>query len=179
MFGIKGTTLFLQILTENGLLVGCALLLAWLLIEITIIPVSRLLEYPFTYTSFDFWLSAGIWVILPILTSIYPFVKYNYASPVSSIRDATQSKRTVHTRILFLFIQYIFTFLLISLSLYFNKQLSLLLHTQPGFRIENVLIAKLGYESESAMPREKWQEAREAMWQRRHELWEALAQCPL
>lgn len=75
MFGIKGTTLFLQILTENGLLVGCALLLAWLLIEITIIPVSRLLEYPFTYTSFDFWLSAGIWVILPILTSIYPFVK--------------------------------------------------------------------------------------------------------
>lgn len=101
MFGIKGTTLFLQILTENGLLVGCALLLAWLLIEITIIPVSRLLEYPFTYTSFDFWLSAGIWVILPILTSIYPFVKYNYASPVSSIRDATQSKRTVHTRILF------------------------------------------------------------------------------
>ena len=175
MFGIKGTTLFLQILTENGLLVGCALLLAWLLIEITIIPVSRLLEYPFTYTSFDFWLSAGIWVILPILTSIYPFVKYNYASPVSSIRDATQSKRTVHTRILFLFIQYIFTFLLISLSLYFNKQLSLLLHTQPGFRIENVLIAKLGYESESAMPREKWQEAREAMWQRRHELWEALA----
>ena len=28
------------------------------------------------------------------------------------------------------------------------------------------------------MPREKWQEAREAMWQRRHELWEALAQCP-
>lgn len=178
MFGIKGTTLFLQILTENGLLVGCALLLAWLLIEITIIPVSRLLEYPFTYTSFDFWLSAGIWVILPILTSIYPFVKYNYASPVSSIRDATQSKRTVHTRILFLFIQYIFTFLLISLSLYFNKQLSLLLHTQPGFRIENVLIAKLGYESESAMPREKWQEAREAMWQRRHELWEALAQCP-
>lgn len=178
MFGIKGTTLFLQILTENGLLVGCALLLAWLLIEITIIPVSRLLEYPFTYTSFDFWLSAGIWVISPILTSIYPFVKYNYASPVSSIRDATQSKRTVHTRILFLFIQYIFTFLLISLSLYFNKQLSLLLHTQPGFRIENVLIAKLGYESESAMPREKWQEAREAMWQRRHELWEALAQCP-
>ncbi len=137
-----------------------------------------MLEYPFTYTSFDFWLSAGIWVILPILTSIYPFVKYNYASPVSSIRDATQSKRTVHTRILFLFIQYIFTFLLISLSLYFNKQLSLLLHTQPGFRIENVLIAKLGYESESAMPREKWQEAREAMWQRRHELWEALAQCP-
>ena len=107
MFGIKGTTLFLQILTENGLLVGCALLLAWLLIEITIIPVSRLLEYYFTYTSFDFWLSAGIWVILPILTSIYPFVKYNYASPVSSIRDATQSKRTVHTRILFLFIQYI------------------------------------------------------------------------
>lgn len=103
MFGIKGTTLFLQILTENGLLVGCALLLAWLLIEITIIPVSRLLEYPFTYTSFDFWLSAGIWVILPILTSIYPFVKYNYASPVSSIRDATQSKRTVHTRILFSF----------------------------------------------------------------------------
>lgn len=65
-------------------------------------PCQPFVEYPFTYTSFDFWLSAGIWVISPILTSIYPFVKYNYASPVSSIRDATQSKRTVHTRILFL-----------------------------------------------------------------------------
>lgn len=181
VFGIKGRGLFLQILAENGMLVGCALLVAWLLIEITAVPVDRLLEYSFTYTSFDLWISLGTLTVLPVLTSIYPFIKYNYTSPIHSIRDITRTRRSVRTRMLFLFVQYIFTFLLISLAFYFNKQLSLLLHTQPGFRIENVLVAKLGYESqaEEVSSREEWFKAREARQQRREELRKSLEECPL
>lgn len=181
VFGIKGRGLFLQILAENGMLVGCALLVAWLLIEITAVPVGRLLEYSFTYTSFDLWISLGTLTVLPVLTSIYPFIKYNYTSPIHSIRDITRTRRSVRTRMLFLFVQYIFTFLLISLAFYFNKQLSLLLHTQPGFRIENVLVAKLGYESQSeeVSSREEWLKSWEARRQRRAELRKSLEECPL
>ena len=41
-------------------------------LEVNIMKMCIRDRYYFTYTSFDFWLSAGIWVILPILTSIYP-----------------------------------------------------------------------------------------------------------
>lgn len=180
VFGIKGRELFGQIFIENMMLVGCALLLAWMLVEITAVPVNRLLEYSFGYTYFDLWLSLGTLVLLPVLTSIYPFVKYNYASPINSIRDINQTQRSVRTRMLFLFVQYVFTFMLISLSLYFNKQLSLLLHTQPGFRIENVLVAKLGYETEvMAASQEEWLQAREARQQRMAALRKSLEECPL
>lgn len=68
-------------------------------------------------------------------------------------------------------------FLLITLSLYFNKQLSVLLHTNPGFRTENILIAKLIYES-SDMNTYRSPDAREAQRKRKQEIGNALSQCP-
>lgn len=175
VFGSKGKELFLQILSENGLLIAFALLLAWVIIELTTIPVGRLLDYSFTYTPFDLWLSVGILIGLPLLTSVYPFMKYNYTAPMVSIRDISLSRRSVRTRMAFLLIQYVFTFLLITLSLYFNKQLSLMLHTSPGFRTENILMAKLEYEPEAAQSHEDWLAGK----QRSNELRDALLQCPL
>nr|WP_302831330.1 ABC transporter permease [uncultured Bacteroides sp.] len=175
VFGAKGKELFLQILAENALLVLVAILLAWLFIEITNVPVNGLLEYPFSYESFDLWLSLGLFIGLPLLTSIYPFMKYNYAMPIVSIRDINLTRRSVNTRMVFLLVQYIFTFLLTVLSLYFNKQLLLVLHTDPGFRTENILIAKLGYEPDNPASREERQAGR----QRMRELGDALKQCSL
>ncbi len=66
---------------------------------------------------------------------------------------------------------------MITLSLYYNKQLSVLLHTNPGFRTENILIAKLIYES-SDMNTYRGMDARKAQRKRRQEIGSALSQCP-
>lgn len=147
IFGIQGKSLFVQLWLENMLLITCALFVAWVLIEITAIPVNRLLGSEVNYTSFDFWLSAGIWLLLPLLTCAYPYIKYNYQPPMVGIRTISTNRQSILTRLAFLFLQCTITSLLIILSLYFGKHLHFLLHTEPGFRQENLLVAQLQHES--------------------------------
>ena len=147
IYGANGKNLFIQIWLENTLLIVWALLFAWLFIEVTQIPINRLLNTNFVYTPFDGWLSLGILLLLPLVTSCYPFLKYNYGSPIRSIQSIGWSNRSVRSRMCFLGIQYILTFLLVVSALYFNRQLDLLLHTEPGFRTKNILVANLVYES--------------------------------
>lgn len=125
-----------------------ALLFAWLFIEVTQLPINRLLDTDFVYTPFDAWLSLGILILLPLVTSVYPFLKYNYGSPVRSIQSIGWSNQSVRSRMIFLGIQYALTFLLVVSALYFNRQLDMLLHTEPGFRTKDILVAKLRYESQ-------------------------------
>ncbi|WP_455674616.1 ABC transporter permease, partial [Phocaeicola sp.] len=147
VFGSHGRSLFLQIWMENSLLVLSALLIAWFIIEVTYIPVEHLFNYHFAYTAFDGWLSIGILLLLPLVTSIYPYIKYNYTPPILSIRSIARNQHSIRSRMVFLSVQYILTFLLVVLSLYFNRQLEVLLHTEPGFRTKDILIANLVYES--------------------------------
>lgn len=147
IFGVHGRTLFVQLWIENAIVITSALFAAWLLIEITTVPVNRLLGSEVSYTFFDIWLSLGIWLLLPLLTCAYPFIKYNYLSPIAGIRSISTTKKSVTTRMAFLWVQYVITFLLVILSLYFGKHVNLLLHTAPGFRQEGILIATLNQES--------------------------------
>ena len=158
VYGASASRIFLQIGVENFLLVLWALMLSWLIIEVTQVPVGRLLGMPFMYTPFDFYLSLGLLFVLPLLTTIYPFIKYNYAPPVRSIQSIGWNNRSVRSRMLFLGIQYVMTFLLVVFALYFNSQLNLLLHTEPGFRTENIINVKLVYQSADFgnMTIEKW-----------------------
>ncbi len=158
VYGASGFRIFLQIGMENFLLIFWALMVAWLIVEVTQIPVGRLLNMPFFYTPFDGWLSLGLLVVLPLVTSIYPFIKYNYAPPVRSIQSIGWSSRSVRSRMMFLGIQYVLTFLLVVFALYFDRQLGLMLNTEPGFRTENIINIKLLYQSKdfSNFSEEKW-----------------------
>ncbi|MBD9093478.1 MAG: ABC transporter permease [Bacteroides oleiciplenus] len=147
VFGARGKELFFNIWAENTLLVSAAMLIAWLFIEISASPVKSLFNYHFVYTAFDWQLSLAILIMLPLITSVYPFIKYNYTPPIISIRSIGSGNRSVRSRILFLGIQYMLTFLLVVLSLYFNNQLDVLLNTEPGFRTKDIIIAQLAYES--------------------------------
>ena len=116
VFGIRGRALFLQLWTENMLMIGISLLLAWFFIEILSGYASRLLGSNVPYTVFDWQLSLGVLMLLPLLTTAYPFIKYNYFPPIVSIRSIGSSRHSVATRTVFLFIQYSITLLLIVLS---------------------------------------------------------------
>ena len=162
VYGAGKSTLFLQIWLENFLLILSALLVAGLIIEVTQIPVNRLLNTQFVYTPFDGWLAIGVLLLLPLITSIYPFLKYSFSSPIRSIQSIGWSSRSVRSRMVFLGIQYALTFLITVCALYYNGQLSLLLNTDPGFRTKNIILAKLIYSSQdySDFSEEKYQQDR-------------------
>ena len=165
VYGANKGHLFIQIWMENFLLTASALSVAWLIIEVTQIPVNRLLNTTFSYIPFDGWLSLGVLLVLPLLTSVYPFLKYSFSSPIQSIQSIGWSNRSVRSRMAFLGIQYALTFLLTVCALYFNKQLNLLLNTDPGFRTKNIIEVRLAYESQdfTTMTEESWKQDRERM----------------
>ena len=172
VFGVCGKTLFANIWIENTLLVLSALLVSWLIIEIMSAPTEYLFDIHFSYTAFDGWLSASILLLLPVITSIYPYIKYNYTSPILSIRSIGVQSHSKHFRMFFLGAQYIITFLLVVLSLYFNRQLGMLLNTEPGFRTKNIMNVKLVYESKdfSSYTYESMQQRRQRVMQLDNEL---------
>lgn len=176
IFGVQGRMLFAQLWVENMLLITSALFLSWLLIEITTVPVGHLLGNDIAYTAFDVWLTFGIWLLLPLLTCIYPYIKYNYLSPIVGIRSVSSTKQSVFTRMIFLLIQCVITFLLIILSLYFGKHLNFLLHTEPGFRQEGILVASLAHE---ASPSQASDEERKESFARYQQIQQKLNECPL
>ena len=172
VFGVCGKTLFANIWIENTLLVLSALLVSWLIIEIMSAPTEYLFDIHFSYTAFDGWLSASILLLLPVITSIYPYIKYNYTSPILSIRSIGVQSHSKHFRMFFLGPQYIITFLLVVLSLYFNRQLGMLLNTEPGFRTKNIMNVNLVYESKdfSSYTYESMQQRRQRVMQLDNEL---------
>ena len=172
VFGVCGKTLFANIWIENTLLVLSALLVSWLIIEIMSAPTEYLFDTHFSYTAFDGWLSASILLLLPVITSIYPYIKYNYTSPILSIRSIGVQSHSKHFRMFFLGAQYIITFLLVVLSLYFNRQLGMLLNTEPGFRTKNIMNVNLVYESKdfSSYTYESMQQRRQRVMQLDNEL---------
>lgn len=147
VFGADGRSLFSQIWLENFLLIFVSVILAWSFLEVLNIPVRHLLDVPSTYQRFDILITVGILLVFPILTSVYPYLKYNYTSPVVSIRSIVLGDSSLRSRMMFLGIQYVLTCLLMMLSFYFNRQLQVMLHTEPGFRTKDVIIANLIYES--------------------------------
>ncbi len=177
VYGANKSNMFLQIWLENFLLTASALLIAWFIIEVTQIPVSHLLNTQFTYIAFDGWLSLGILLLLPIITSIYPFVKYSLDSPIRSIQSIGWSSRSVRSRMVFLGMQYVLTLIITVCALYYNTQLSLLLNTNPGFRTQNIIAVKLIYSSQdySGYSEEKYQQERA----RNKALGEKLKGCPV
>ena len=147
IFGISRGGLFLQMWLENLLLVGAALLVAWTLVEVSAPLVERLFAPGFGYEAVDWQISLGILVLLPLLTASYCYLKYSRMAPAQAIRSSAQGRVSVRMRMVFLFVQYVFCILILLLSFYFNRQLSLLLRTEPGFRTEDIIQAKLIYES--------------------------------
>ena len=176
VFGLQGFPLFVQIWLENLLLIVPALLVAWLLIEITQVPVNRLFQEPIGYTWFDLHLSLGFVFGMPVLTAIYPYIRYNYRTAITSMRTIGSNRQSVRVRMAFLFVQYILTIGIIVVSLYFGKHLDFLQSTPPGFRTENILMADLQMERKNYG--NATMEELQTIWKRTDLLNQKLKECP-
>lgn len=140
VYGASGSQIFIQIYTENVCMVAASLLIIWMLIEITAGMFASVYAIPVKPdVMFDLSLSLILLFGLPLVTSIYPFLKYNYSSPISSLRSVNVGGNSIVSRAIFLFIQYVITFSLIVVSIFFVRQLNAMLHADLGFQAKDII----------------------------------------
>ena len=176
VFGLHRLPLFLQIYAENFLLCAAALLLAGTVAEVGQPLLDRLAGDTIGYTAFDAWLFIGFLLLFPLLTSLYPYLRYNYRPPMVSIRTIGTSRQSIAVRMGFLFGQYLVTLLLLVLSVYFVHQLHTWLDTPPGFRTEGIVHANLSPRSHNFYM--AGEEERQAETGRAQELGHRIKSCP-
>lgn len=144
VYGASGFQIFFQIYMENVLMVAFALLMIWMLIEITAGLFATVYAIPVKPdVVFDLSLSLLLLFGLPMITSIYPFLRYNYSSPITSLRSVNVGGQSIVSRALFLFVQYVITFSLIVVSLFFVRQLYTMLHADLGYKVKDIITCQL------------------------------------
>lgn len=144
VYGANGRQIFTQIYTENICMVAASLLIIWMLIEVTAGLFASVYDIPVKADlAFDISLSVALLLGLPLVTSVYPFLRYNYSSPITSLRSVNVGGHSIVSRAIFLFVQYVITFCLIVVSLFFVRQLYTMLHADLGFKTDNILSCQL------------------------------------
>ena len=140
VFGANRWAFFKQLYTENFLLSATTLLFVGMIIEITDKILFSILGIPLhKNVAFDTGLYLSILFVFPFITMLYPYFRHVYSRPVSSIKGIKQGGSSPLTRSLFLTMQYVITFCLIVISIYFAKQLDFMLNADLGFNTKNII----------------------------------------
>jgi len=166
VFGANGKYVFGQIWIENLLLTLVAMLVVWMVIELTGGLMESLFSIPIKSNPlFDVCISCFVLFVFPILVSLHPTIKYNYAPPIVSLRSVNIAGKSVVSRIVFLSLQYIITFFILVLSLFFMKQLNYMLNMDLGYRTSGILsfnvISEESMENMRTLGREEFDRKRE------------------
>ena len=137
VFGLHNLPLYIELVIENILLVGVSLLVAWLIMYAveSIWPDSLFVSGQVDW--FEFMLFIGILLLLPCITAFYPYAKYNYCSPITSMRSIATNRESVAVRMSFLFVQYCIALFLLMVSFYFKNHLNMLMNAPTGYQLEN------------------------------------------
>lgn len=150
VFGANRLQVFLQLYAENVCLNSIALFFVWLFIELTRNVMDSTFGIPVqSDVCFDWLLSGSVLFVLPFLTVLYPFWKYTHASPIHSLRSVFVGGKSLTSRFVFLFFQYVITFCLVVAAIYLSRQLYFLLHTDVGYQTENVIQCRFWRENPS------------------------------
>ncbi|WP_455584491.1 ABC transporter permease [Bacteroides sp.] len=164
VYGCGRKNIFLQILIENMLIATAALGISWFLIEVTEGILEHALDIPrISDITFSGLLSLALLALLPLLTSLYPFFKYTCRPPIVSIRSIEVGDHSIRPRIILLSLQYLITFVLTIVSLFFMKQVHFMLNTDLAYQTKDIiqcqmLSQKTSYDIRSE---EEWNKNRE------------------
>lgn len=144
IYGAGKWWIFRQIYTENFFMTLLAVFGAWFFIEVTgAFLAERLAFVVRSNLRFDILLSLIVVIGLPVLTSLFPFLRYSYSLPVTSLRSTNKGGSSLVSRSIFLSLQYIITFALLVIALFFIKQLNYMLSTDPGYKTRDIIISRM------------------------------------
>ena len=140
VFGASRWAFFKQLYTENFLLSAITLMFVGMIIEITDKLLVSILGIPiYKNVAFDTSIFLFTLFAFPLVTMLYPYFRHVYSRPISSIKGIKQGGGSPLTRSLFLTVQYVITFSLIVVSIYFAKQLNAMMNADLGFNTENII----------------------------------------
>lgn len=152
MFGAGKGQIFRQLYAENFLMALIAVFGAWVFIEITQSYLSSRLGFVIMPNlHFSILLSIALLIFLPLITSVYPYLKYSYSRPIQSLRSVNIAGKSLVSRKLFIILQYAITFGLIVVALFFMKQLNYMLSSASGYNTQNVIVARMMHRDVNAM----------------------------
>lgn len=143
VFGLSGRGLFTEMWMENFLLFACAVFLSWCIIETSSGLWQGLFSEKIPVTGFDWFLSLGLLLLVPLFTAIFFYIRYGYKNPVTSMRLAISENGKIFSRYVFLFLQYSITLFLMILSLYFQRHFDYLINSSHGYDTEEIMVAQL------------------------------------
>ena len=160
IFGAGSGSIFIQMLIDNALMIGIALAIGFVAVLVTGPFVANDLHLgQVPNLSFDIWLSLGILAFLSIITTLYPFYRYRFHTPIHSLRGLDKI-RGGRMRNVFLTIQYFMTITMIIVSMFFVKQVHFMLNFDVGFRTENVITLRNFMRWQGGAQLGGWQQAR-------------------
>ena len=140
VFGAKRKDILTQILTESIIMIGISVVMALVLAEL-MTPIIRnqmgLDQFP--DFKFSLYLSLAFLIVLPLVVSIFPFIQYNYSTPITSIKGLDKRGRTSAVQQAMLIFQYAVTITILIVSMMFAKQLHFLLNTDLGYRTKDII----------------------------------------
>lgn len=143
ILGVEKGNMYTLFFLENFLQVLTATLLAIILIEyMRPLALNHFEMDVRRIFGFDMTLFAVIVIVLPFIIAIFPYIKYRYSVPVNAIKQLGVLTGRPITRSIFTTLQYIMTIVLIVISLFFIKQLNVMLDADMGIKTENILVAK-------------------------------------
>lgn len=152
VFGANRLQIFLQLYAENVCLNLIALFFVWLFIELTRNVMDSTFGIPVqSDVCLDWLLSGSVLFVLPFLTALYPFWKYTHASPIHSLRSVFVGGKSLTSRFVFLFFQYVITFCLVVAAIYLSRQLYFLLHTDVGYKTDHIIYCNFWKDNPAAV----------------------------
>ena len=144
ILGVSKLQFFTQIYLENLLMTTIALLSAWFFIEITHSFQHKIINTDvLPLTAFNWLFSLAILVIVPLIASAYPYLKYVTSLPVHSVQSIRVRNKSYNSRVVFLAMQYFISFGLFIIMLFFIKQLNFMLKSEQGYNTENIVFTKM------------------------------------
>lgn len=148
IYGASLSQIASQFLFENLIMALIAIFCAWFFTEISSTVLAERLSFSVKPNmQFDIWLSLSILVILSVAVSVYPFIRYIKSPAITSLRSVNVSGVSVISRKAFLSMQYVISFGLIIVAMFFVKQLNYMLNTEPGYKTENVIVTNMKVEN--------------------------------
>lgn len=140
IYGAEGWQIFGQLYCENFCLGAITLFFIWLIVEVTREVINIKFGIPVIGNlKFDLTISALLLVGMPLVTSIYPFIRYCRSASITSLRGTGGRETSALPRILFLFLQYLISIILIIATLYFNGQLRYMLNFDLNFKAKDMV----------------------------------------
>lgn len=142
--GAKPHHIFRDIYLENFIMVVISIFLCWWLIELMETLLYNHLDFEVRANkSFDIITSALALMLIPILTTIFPFIRVITSTSLNSIKSINGTGASMFPRKMFLFLQYLITFGLLTISMFFIKQVRYMINADLGYNTENVMMCTL------------------------------------